>query len=227
MIHERLGILIKQHELDVNFDASPGREAAAVGVVSDLLPEDTVVAPPGDIIPFFIKDLPLMDLLRELVSPSHPAPSVVDQLKTAIQAAKLNKRSSNRRIAVAISNDSTAPGPWQQAQASAYLHGLPMIFVSWNHISLKTKGKQLPTITVDGNDVVAVYRVACEAIAHARIGNGPTLIECQPYGLNLNDPILNMEKYLIRKGILREKLKTEVAVNFTKELEEAILQCSI
>jgi TPP-dependent pyruvate/acetoin dehydrogenase alpha subunit len=52
---------------------------------------------------------------------------------------------------------------------------------------------------VDGNDVVAVYRVASEAIAHARKGHGPTLIDCR---LSIPaDPLQNMRNYLIGKGL--------------------------
>src|SRR5208283_3894158 len=132
------------------------------------------------------------------------------------------KRSNNKKIAVAISNESTSPSSWQEALASADLHDLPMVFLSWNHIRLKSKGHRLPAITVDGNDVVAVYRVACEAIAHARIGNGPTLIECQPYPLNPGDPILDMEKYLIRTGIFSEEFKNRIAAKFSSELDAAV-----
>lgn len=39
----------------------------------------------------------------------------------------------------------------------------------------------LPGIAVDGNDALAVHRVAGEAIARARAGGGPTLIECRTY----------------------------------------------
>ena len=39
----------------------------------------------------------------------------------------------------------------------------------------------IPGIGVDGNDVLAVHRVAGEAIARARAGEGPTLIECSTY----------------------------------------------
>lgn len=39
----------------------------------------------------------------------------------------------------------------------------------------------LPSITLDGNDVVAIYEVAGEAIKRARAGAGPTLIECKTY----------------------------------------------
>ena len=39
----------------------------------------------------------------------------------------------------------------------------------------------LPGIEVDGNDVVAVYDVAGEAVRRARSGGGPTLLECKTY----------------------------------------------
>jgi TPP-dependent pyruvate/acetoin dehydrogenase alpha subunit len=34
---------------------------------------------------------------------------------------------------------------------------------------------------VDGNDVLAVYQAAGEAVSRARAGNGPTLLECHTY----------------------------------------------
>jgi 2-oxoisovalerate dehydrogenase E1 component len=36
-------------------------------------------------------------------------------------------------------------------------------------------------IAVDGNDAIAVFEAAAEAVTHARSGNGPTLIECRTY----------------------------------------------
>ena len=42
-------------------------------------------------------------------------------------------------------------------------------------------GYNLPGVEVDGNDVLAVYQAAGEAIQNARQGNGPTLLECHTY----------------------------------------------
>jgi 2-oxoisovalerate dehydrogenase E1 component len=36
-------------------------------------------------------------------------------------------------------------------------------------------------VAVDGNDVIAVYEVAGQAVERARAGQGPTLIECKTY----------------------------------------------
>ena len=84
--------------------------------------------------------------------------------------------------------------------------------------------------------------MASEAIAHARKGNGPTLIECKAFrrhGRSLTDfrkkrspdeiepwepedPILNMEKYLAAKGLFREKFKLDISSGFSKELNAAL-----
>ncbi|MGA2085514.1 MAG: thiamine pyrophosphate-dependent enzyme [Terracidiphilus sp.] len=160
------------------------------------------------------------------------------RLNLAIDAAMANKLNKNNRIAVVISASEPASlGPWQEALSFGGLHGLLMIFVSWiKSFPLKTDACAFPAITVAGNDVVAVYRVASEAIAHARKGNGPTLIECQTNSSDghseigsgnfrdpaevecwkAGDPILNMEKYLIRKGLFSEEFKKQIAVSLVK-----------
>jgi TPP-dependent pyruvate/acetoin dehydrogenase alpha subunit len=113
---------------------------------------------------------------------------------------------------------------------------LPILFVCQNSLPTKpgslkrqTRVEEIaaqacgfPAIPVDGGDVMAVYRVATEAIAHARKGNGPTLIECRAERSKAHDPILKMEAYLTRKCLFSEKLKLEVATSFTKELDAAI-----
>jgi len=48
-------------------------------------------------------------------------------------------------------------------------------------LSIRAKSYNIPGVTVDGNDVCAVYDVAAGAIARARKGNGPTLVECKTY----------------------------------------------
>ncbi len=49
------------------------------------------------------------------------------------------------------------------------------------HVAGRGQAYGLPGIEVDGNDVLAVYRAAGEAVARARAGAGPTLLECKTY----------------------------------------------
>jgi TPP-dependent pyruvate/acetoin dehydrogenase alpha subunit len=219
MLAENSHILLKVNKLNEKKSVQVGHEAAIVGVSIDLLPEDTIAPAPSDTIQLFVNKLPPVTPFGERLQPIASSSGIVARLKVATDAAMLNKLTSNSKIAVAICNDSTSLRPWQKALSLAGLHDLPMIFVSWNHPPSKTKAFSFPAITVDGNDVVAVYRVACEAIAHARKGNGPTLIECQTGHRNPGDPILNMEKYLAGKGLFSEDFRMQQSSNFNRELE--------
>jgi TPP-dependent pyruvate/acetoin dehydrogenase alpha subunit len=127
----------------------------------------------------------------------------------------------------------------------AGLHRLPILFVRLSSLPAGAgKGKAqegidahagregiarlaeecgIPFIAVDASDAVAVYRVATEAITHARKGNGATLIECETAGGGkAHDPILKMEVYLTRKGLFSEGLKSKTVASFTKELKAAL-----
>ncbi|MGA3263179.1 MAG: thiamine pyrophosphate-dependent enzyme [Terracidiphilus sp.] len=244
MIEERIRILIKQNRFTGNGYAALGQEATAAGVAIDLLPEDTASAFPGDLIPLFIKGLPLEKLFARLFSASRPSTTIAAQLHIATGAALANKASKNKKIAVVFcSRECTSHSSWQEALNSAGVHALPILFVSRStlpapaasfdpqtkatRMRLKTKACSFPTITVDGNDAVAVYRAACEAIAHARMGDGPTLIECLCWKdgdptLN-DDPLLSMEKYLMRKGLFKEEFKRKIAAEFSRDLDAASL----
>jgi pyruvate dehydrogenase E1 component alpha subunit len=120
----------------------------------------------------------------------------------------------------------------------AALWKLPMIYVVENNKwaigmsheratsvpEIYTKGAAfgMPGIQVDGMDVLAVYRVAKEAVARARAGAGPTLIEALTYRFrghsladpdelrpkeekefwNARDPIQKLGNYLVTEGLV-------------------------
>jgi TPP-dependent pyruvate/acetoin dehydrogenase alpha subunit len=66
----------------------------------------------------------------------------------------------------------------------------PLIAVE--HIALKAQAMGMPGLTVDGNDVLAVYEAVCNATARARAGEGPTLLVAQTYrveGHTVGDPL--------------------------------------
>jgi TPP-dependent pyruvate/acetoin dehydrogenase alpha subunit len=173
-----------------------GHEAAAVGVAIDLLPGDTVAHALWP------------DALLKTINPSV---SITSRISLAGQSDAARYESRNLTILFS-SGKRTWHARWKKALYIAAERNLPMIFVSLNShedctgsidaqiLPLKSKRYALPSINVDGNDVVAVYRVAVEAIAHARKDHGPTLIECMV--ANSGDPLQNMEKYLIRKGLV-------------------------
>jgi 2-oxoisovalerate dehydrogenase E1 component len=63
-----------------------------------------------------------------------------------------------------------------------YATEVPFAYASRNiDVAQRAAGYGIPGVVVDGNDVLAVYEVAGEALRRARSGGGPTLIECKTY----------------------------------------------
>lgn len=83
-------------------------------------------------------------------------------------------------------------------------------------------GYGIPGVTVDGNDVVAVYEAAERAVETARNGGGPTLIECITYrwkGHSRSDKNL----YRTKEEIDEWKGKEPIAKFMSQILEKGLL----
>ncbi len=124
---------------------------------------------------------------------------VGSHLPVAAGAAWSAQYRGTKQVAVAFFGDGAANiGAFHETLNLAALMKLPAIFVCENNlymeytpISLVTSVKHpaadraagygLERIIIDGNDIEAVYRTAGEAIARAREGGGPALIECLTY----------------------------------------------
>jgi TPP-dependent pyruvate/acetoin dehydrogenase alpha subunit len=177
-----------------------GHEAALVGAAIDLLPSDTIIS-----------------ALRPeaALKAVNPAPSFTSGLVRATRAALAGKGDRSVSL-VFLGSTRTAQSSWIRALTLAVEQNLPILFVllgppgalatprTFDAIQVKRRGYSLPVIAVDGNDVVAVYRVASESLAHARKGHGPTLIDCR---LSIPaDAIQNMRNDLVDKGLDPEEL---------------------
>ncbi len=240
MFEEHSMALLKQNKLPESRRRSFGREASAVGVAIDLLPQDSLAVCHGGLSAAFVRGVPLKQLYASLRSPAGSARSAngSSRLRAAVQAAVTSKTDKSHRIAVVFCGAQAGKSPlqasWREAMRRADAESLPIIFVCHRDSDtedpdLKAKHYGFPGMVVDGNDVVAIYRVGSEAVAHARRGNGPTLIECRITRLpdtkrrrgRTGDPILNMESYLSGKGLFTAKLKTEVTSKFKRKLRAA------
>ncbi len=99
----------------------------------------------------------------------------------------------------------------------------------------------IPSIQVDGNDVVAVYKATKEAIENAKYG--PTVIECITYRMGIHttaddptkyrpdsevefwkarDPIDRIRKYLTAKGLWNGDLEKKANDEQAKEIDDAV-----
>jgi pyruvate dehydrogenase E1 component alpha subunit len=115
-------------------------------------------------------------------------------LPLACGAGLVSVYRQTQTIAVAFFGDGAANiGAFNESLNLAAIWCLPVVFVAENNgyaeatpfeyhcaggsIARRAEGYGFPGITVDGTDVIAVHSVAGEAIARARRGEGPTLIE--------------------------------------------------
>jgi|SRR5579862_6783685 len=103
----------------------------------------------------------------------------------------------------------------------------------------RAKAYGIESAIVDGNDVVAVERTARKAVAHARAGNGPVLIEAKTMRMRghaqhdaaeyvpkemlefwrKKDPLDRYEKFLTQKKLWDAKTKKEVDARIAREIQ--------
>lgn len=112
----------------------------------------------------------------------------------AVGAALAARYDNSRRVAIAVFGDGALnQGSVHESMNMASAFGLPVVFVCENNgyseltridamvkdpiLSNRAAGYGIPGVRVDGNDPAAVRTVAAEAIARARAGGGPTLVE--------------------------------------------------
>jgi len=163
-------------------------------------------------------------------------------------------------VAMAFFGDgATSEGDFHEGLNFASVFQVPAIFVCQNNhwaISIprskQTRSKTLaqkalaygmPGIQVDGNDILAVYVAAQEAVDRARSGGGPTLIECVTYRMAVHttaddpkryrteeeveqwkkrDPITRFQTYLIDKGVISEDKIAGLDSEVAEEIQSAI-----
>jgi TPP-dependent pyruvate/acetoin dehydrogenase alpha subunit len=118
-----------------------------------------------------------------------------DMAQVATGMALAFRMRSEPRVAMTFFGEgSTANGQWHEAMNFAGIHRLPVVFVLENNQFAystptelefavdpvrRAKGYGFPGVSVDGNDVEAVFEVTRIAVDRARAGEGATLIECQ------------------------------------------------
>ncbi len=149
-------------------------------------------------------------------------------------------------------------GTMHESMNLASIWKLPVIFVCENNgfaqttpsryhcaaedIADRATGYSMPGFSVDGTDLFAIYEAACEAIARARRGQGPTLIECKGFryyghfqGDNLSyyteddkakqkerDPIDKFAKRVLDRELLSKAELAEIDARIKKVLDEAV-----
>jgi pyruvate dehydrogenase E1 component subunit alpha len=212
-----------------------GQDAAEVGAAVDLLRDDFIAPVGREFVFHFMKGGPLQSVFARLRAldagvPSgviSPAGSVAERLSMATGAALAFKRHKQAKVALAFAaDDPTSDDFPHHVLRFASRHKLPVVYVIQHAPAKNTRRNTqvsdygMPSIMVDGNDVVAVYRVSQEAVRRAREGHGPALIHC--HHLGSGDPLKLMENYLKRKRLWSDDWKNKMTSAFSRKLDTAV-----
>jgi len=162
-------------------------------------------------------------------------------------------------VAVCFFGDGASnQGTTHEAMNLASCWKLPVIFVNENNlygissctinsmcvvdVADRASAYDMPGVVVDGNDVMAVYETASEAIRRGRQGEGPSLIECKTYRHHghfegdpcvyrneeevgewkAKDPIPRFEKKLVEINALTQEKIEEIKNTIETQLVEAV-----
>jgi len=122
------------------------------------------------------------------------SPLATQLVHAAGTAHALKMDGTDKVVMTCYGEGAGSEGDAHEAFNFAAIHGLPEVFVCQNngfaisvpfdkqyaveHAAQRAAGYGFPGVTLDGRDPVTSYHVAKQAIARARSGGGPTLIEC-------------------------------------------------
>ena len=184
------------------------------------------------------------------------ASSIAGQLDVAAGIALTYRNLGRPNVVVALADDGLAAlGFWHEAASLSSRHRLPIIFMVENcaqshpggvgtvqsddDLRDRAEAYGFPGITVDGNDIVAVWRVTQESIHRARSGAGPTLIECRTWrwhaevdskasnghsvkALREHDPLHHMEHYMKKRKLWKQSWQDSIAEDYRAAVAKAV-----
>ncbi len=259
-INEQCNALVRQGRLAV-YPSSHGQEACQVAaalvleendwlfptyrdsvsvMMRGVAPEDTMVLLRGDWHSGY-------DSQAHRVAPQ--ATPLATQLLHAVGFAHAAKLRGESTVVLAMCGDgATSEGDFHEAMNFAAVFHLPVVFFVQNNefaisvplsrqtaaVSLAHKaiGYGMPGQRVDGNDMAAVFAVLGEAVARARAGQGPSLVEAHTYRMQAHtnadddtryrereevsswiarDPLSRMRTYLREAGVLDDETENRFA----------------
>jgi pyruvate dehydrogenase E1 component alpha subunit len=258
-LDERMLRLQRQGRIGT-FAPIKGQEASQIGSIFTLRPCDWMVPSFRETAAMLWRGWPIEKMLlffAGFLEGGQPAPDqhdlpiaipVATQLPHAVGLAYAAQYRGDDVVVMAYCGDgATSEGDFHEALNFAGVWHVPIVFVVQNNqwaisvplkkqthsrtLAQKALAYGFPGIQVDGNDVLAVYLASREAVDRARVGAGPTLVECVTYRLGVHttaddptkyrseeevkawerkDPLTRFSGYLEKKNLLESGLEQQI-----------------
>jgi 2-oxoisovalerate dehydrogenase E1 component alpha subunit len=226
--------LQRQGELTV-YPGFEGQEAAQVGSATALGPDDFVFPTFRELAAALVRGVDPVQYLGYHRGTWHGGPydshatrfgpiciPVATQIAHAVGYAMGLTLDGVQACSIAYFGDGSASeGDFHEAANLAGVFGAPVVLFCQNNgwaISVPTvsqtageiwkraDGYGFPGVRVDGNDVLAVYRATNEAVARARAGDGPTLIEALTYRVGAHSTADDPARYRSDDDVARARI---------------------
>jgi pyruvate dehydrogenase E1 component alpha subunit len=249
-----------------------GHEAAHISMGSAMRPEDCYAPSYREYGAQFCRGVKMSEVLTywggdergsDFSGPRHDfawCVPIATQCMHAAGAALAFKLRGEKRVAVSsVGDGGSSKGDFLEAINAASAFNLPLVLAIINNQwaisvprskqnSAKTLAQKgiaggLPSIQVDGNDIIACHWAMEQAIEQARDGGGPTIIEMITYRLTDHttaddarryrgeeevknawqmEPIKRLRAYLKDQGVWNDKDELELLERAGKEVEAAV-----
>ena len=253
------------------FGSLVGQEATAVGLAAPLQTQDWLATSYREIASLFVKGVPITTVAYSFrgftpenwPSEAHCLPIQIvigTQMLHAVGLAMAAKIAGDPVVAVGVCGDgATSEGDFNEALNFAGVFHAPVVLVVQNNgwaisvprhkhsaaqiLAARGAGFGIPSVLVDGNDILAVYDVMQQAVNRARSGEGPTLVETLTYRIGAHttaddptryrdsaeveswrtkDPITRFQRFLIKRGLLTEEQVQQTITDLEEEINAAV-----
>jgi len=210
------------------------------------------------------------DVLKGRQMPSHHSGREVNQvawsscigpqIPQAVGAAWAMKLKKDKNAAIGFLGDGATSQPdFHSAMNFAGVFNVPCVIVCQNNhwsisvpterqtasktIAVKGRAYGVPSVRVDGNDLLAVYKVLADALARAKDGKGPTFVEAVTYRIGAHstsddptryrsdaeveswkkkDPLDRLRAYMLHRGLLDAAADAKLEEELTAEIGAAV-----
>jgi pyruvate dehydrogenase E1 component alpha subunit len=259
-LNDQAGALVRQGRLAV-YPSSRGQEACQVACASMLGEDDWLFPTYRDTAAIAARGVDPVEVLSMLRGDWHcgydpvahkvapQATPLATQLLHAVGVGHAARLRGEDTVVMALCGDgATSEGDFHEACNFAAVFAAPVVFFVQNNkyaisvplarqsvassLAAKAVGYGMRGVRVDGNDLVALEQVLGEAVARARAGEGPTLVEADTYRMEAHtnaddatryrtddevaswvgrDPLVRLRTYLTGVGALDKAREQEIA----------------
>src|SRR6266496_1951451 len=263
-------IALQRQGRATTFGSLVGQEATAVGLAAPMQPRDWLATTYREIASLLVRGVPLPTMIYSFrgFSPAYPKETrclpiqvvIGTQMSHAVGLGMAAKIAGDPSVAVGVCGDgATSEGDFNEALNFAGVFRAPVVLVVQNNgwaisvprqkqsaaqsLAARGPGFGVPSVQVDGNDILAVYDVMQQAVERARSGQGPTLIEALTYRIGahttaddptryrnpteveawrVKDPLVRFKRFLMSRDLLDEAEDQQLIQVIEEEINEAV-----